>query len=253
MPIPTRITSENIVIKWLPLAESAGTHAMNLTFDSAVDGGTFKLWVNGEETAAITVNEATPGTTATNIQAALDNTDVLAASELTVGGTYPNLTITAAAAGFYHVQIVEGAETTLTQTTANNNKKLQTEVTTQGSEWFTLSAHASSFSFEESTDMVDVSAFADRQTIELPTRSSMSFDISMFRADEEWLHSIFAGAWGLLEVYPEGVYIGKDYMRFRALIGSVSEDFPNAEAVEKSISGSRQGNWHVYPNTVYKG
>lgn len=253
MGLPNRITSDDLVIRWLPLAETdADTHVSALRFDSAVSGGTFKLWVNGEETAAITIS-GTPATDIASINTALDNTAVLGAGEIVCAGTWPNLTLTANGAGFYRIELVYGFQDTLTQGTPNNNTKAVLSVTTQGSEWYELSAHASSFSWEGSTNVVDVSAFADKETIELPTRSSVSFDMSMFRANEEWFFTVYEGAWGLLEVYPQGQVVGKEWFKFRALMSSVSEDYPNAEAVEKSISGVRQGAWHVYPGTLYSG
>ncbi len=55
MPIDVtaRLTSEKLRIEWLPGNTVEAIHDENLALDSAVDGGTFKLWVLGEETAAI--------------------------------------------------------------------------------------------------------------------------------------------------------------------------------------------------------
>jgi len=234
--VTTRITSKDILIQFLPCG-AAGTHVQHFYFHDDVTAGTFKLRVNGEETAAITFSD-TAATLITNVNAALDALNTLTAGDLVLSGSdVTDMTLTAAAGGWYTVLVSDDSLTG--NTTADPN--YTTAVTTQGSELITLSSDVSSFSFEETVETVDVTAISEYEATEIDVKSSMTFSMNIYKANQSWEHVIFAGQSGILYVYPEGKFDGKQYFALNALIESVSEDYPDHEKVEKEISGMRQG------------
>lgn len=246
---PNRITSEKIRIDWLPLSCTVETHVQELQFESTLTGGTFRLRVNGEETANITYN-STIATLLTNINNALDALDVLGAGDIVATGTLVTaVTLTAIADGFYKIELSDIAGLTGNST---NNPNLTTTITTQGSDWFTLSAELSSFGWEESVETVDVTAISEYARTEIPVASTATISATMYKADTSWKHAVYAGAWGIIQVYPQGKFDGEEYFSGRILIESVSEDYPDHEVVERDISGMRQGEWIVPPQSKYK-
>lgn len=254
--VTDRITSENIYIEFLPCSTVEATHVQKLYFDSAVDGGTFKLWVNGEETAAITFSD-TEATLVTNVDAALDALPNLEAAEIALTGSdIADMTLTASANGFYRIYIVEGAETTLTQTTPNSNPKLQTEVTTQGAVWTQISRDISSVDWEVTAETVDVTAISEYERTEIPVAESVSGTISTYRTSEgtsEVPLMLFAGGWGVIRIFPEGKVLGKGVITFRALIETQSDDAPDHEKMEQEFSFMRQGKWINRPSSIWRG
>lgn len=247
-----RLTSEELRIEWFPRVDSAAAaiHIQHLYFDGAVDGGTFKLWVNGEITASITWN-ATIATFLASINTALDNLANLAAGDIVAtGASDADITLTAAAAGYFRILIHEDS---LTQTVANTNEKLQTDVTQQGSQQYVLTAQASAFNWEGQGELVDMTAISEFNRTEVPVALAVNFDISLFKALEEWEHSLYPTTFGTLRVFPQGKIVGREYFQFRAVIETASEDYPDHEKIEKEISGQRQGDWHVPPNTIWRG
>lgn len=260
--VTSRITSENLLLQWQPGNTADASHVQDLIFDSAVDGGDFKLWVNGEITAAITMS-ATPATLITNINAALDALDNLAAGDIVASGTdIVQITLTATGAPalltFFRIQIIEGAETTLTQGTPNDNIKLQTQVTTQGSALVTLSAQAQSFEWTLSAETVDVTPLSQRERIDLPVAETLECTISLYKqealsAGEEWVYSIYEGANGVMTVYPEGKIVGKEYFAFIMIVNTDGESFPDHEKVDVEIAGKRQGDFTILPTSIYRG
>jgi hypothetical protein len=260
MPIKvtSRITSEKIRIDFLPGSLVEATHIQHIYFDSANDGGTFKLWVNGETTAAITFS-ATPATLVSNINTALDALANLTAGDIVASGSViTDITLTASGAGnkFFRILPHPDNETTITQGTPNNNPKEVHDVTTQGSSWITLSAQASSFSWERSLETVDVTAISEFDRLEIGVAEAVSFDISLYKLEagsEDWVYAIYGGNNGLLWVFPEGKVVGKEHFQFQALIESVGEDYPDHEKVEIEISGMRQGAFTEQPNSIYRG
>lgn len=247
-----RLTSEELRIEWFPRSAvaEAETHIQQLYIDSAVDGGTFKLWVNGEVTASIT-HAALIATLLSNINAALDALPNLTAGAIVAtGAAQTDITLTAAADGYYRILVHEDA---LTQTVANTNEKLQTEVTTQGTEQFVLTAQASSFNWEGQGELVDMTAISEFNRTEVPVALAVNFDISLFKALESWEHSIYPTTFGTFRVFPHGKVVGREYFQFRGVIETVSEDYPDHEKIEKEMSGQRQGDWHVPPNTIWRG
>lgn len=247
-----RITSEEIRIEFFPRSDLATgeNHIQHLYFDGAVDGGTFKLWVNGEVTASISWN-ATIATLLTNINTALDNLpNVATGAIVATGASDADITLTAAADGYYRIYVFENL---LTQTVPNTNEKLQTEVTQQGTEQIVISAQASAFNFEAQSETVDMTAISEFDRLEVAVAMAVNFEISLYKADETWEHAIYAGTYGTFRVFPRGKIVGREYFQFRGLIETVGEDYPDHEKVERTVSGMRQGAWHVPPSTIWRG
>lgn len=245
-----RFTSKDIVIQYLPCGVEQ-THIQYLRFHVDVAGGTFKLRVNGELTAAITFSD-TEATLVTSIQTALDALSNLANSDIVVATTGSDtFTLTGAAAFFYHITVENDALTG--NATADPN--VTTEVTQQGAKWVTISAQVKTFSYEQTTDTTEVTSISEYEVTEIPTKESMTFDISIYSAEESWLWSFVSGARGLFAVYPTGkVNNGSNrYFEFWGLITKLSEDFPDHDVVEKSVSGVRQGAMVIPLNSLYQG
>lgn len=249
--VTNRITSENIFIEFLPCSTVEATHVQKLYFDSAVDGGTFTLWVNGEVTAPITMT-GTPATDVGAIQSALDALDGLATDEFTVSGTaITEITLTASENKFY---VIEVKDNDLTQTTPNSNPKVQTEVTTQGAVWTKISTDISAVDWSGSAEMVDVTAISEYARTEIPVASTMSGTISVFKTQigtSNLALMMYEGAWGVIRIFPEGKVAGKEIISCRVVIEEFSEDYPDHEKVEIEISFMRQGAWIDRPQTIY--
>ncbi len=242
-----RFSSKDILIQYLPCGES-GTHVQHLRFNANVTAGTFRLRVNGALTAAITFS-ATIATLLASINAALDALSTLAAGEIVATGTLvSDVTLTALAPKFYEVLLE--ADLLTGNTTADPN--VTTDVTTQGSTLYTLSAQISEFSYEVSVDTVEVTAIGEYEATEIPVKESMTFDISMYEAEADWLFAVRAGHRGTFYVYPRGKVSGRRYFAFNGLIDTLSPNFPDHDIVDKSISGMRQGAMVIPFDALYE-
>lgn len=245
-----RFTSKDILIQYLPCGVEQ-EHIQHLRFHADVSAGTFKLRVNGELTAAITFS-ATIATLLTNINTALDALSNLEDGEIVAtGASIADVTLTGADPKFYLI-VVEDDE--LTGNTSSD-PNVTTDVTQQGAALVTLSAQVKTFSYELTTDTTEVTAISEYEVTEIPTKESMTFDIAIYSAEEDWLWSVQAGYRGIFYVYPSGkVNDGAHrYFAFWGLITKLSEDFPDHDVVEKSISGVRQGAMVIPLNSLYKG
>lgn len=245
-----RYTSKDIVIQYLPCGVEQ-VHIQYLRFHPDVTAGTFKLRVNGELTADITFS-ATEATLFASINTALDALSNLAPGDIVAASPGADtFTLTGAAAFFYHITVEADALTG--NATADPN--VTTEVTQQGAKWVTLSAQVKTFSYELTTDTTEVTAISEYEVTEIPTKESMTFDVSVYSAEEDWLWSFVNGARGLFAVYPTGkVNNGTNrYFQFWGLITKLSEDFPDHDVVEKSVSGVRQGAMVIPLNSLYQG
>lgn len=244
-----RFTSKDIEIQWLPCGVEQ-VHIQILRFHADVAGGTFKLRVNGELTANITFSD-TEATLTASIQSALDALSNLAPSAIVVSspGAEQQL-LTGAADFFYYITVEDDALTG----NATVDPNVTTEVTQQGAVLVSLAAQAKSFNYEETVDTTEVTAISEFETTEIPTKSSMTFDISVYSAEEDWLWSFTAGQRGLIYVYPTGkVNNGSNrYFAFWGLVTKLSEDFPDHDVVEKSVSGVRQGAMVIPFNSLYQ-
>jgi len=244
-----RITSEKIRIDWLPQNCEPAIHVQVLAFEATVSAGTFTLRVNGEETAPITYS-ATTATLITSINSALDALVGLAGGEIEATGTVNSaITLTASGNGFYRI-LVDGSSLTGNTTVFPN---VTSEVTTWGSDWVILSAELSTFDWDETVNTVDVTAISEYERTEIPVSSEATVSATMYKTDSSWKHTIYAGVWGLIRVFPQGAFVGQEYFVGRVLIDSVSETYPDHEVVENDISGKRQGAWIVPPKSYYAG
>jgi hypothetical protein len=231
------------------------THIQQLFFDAAVDGGTFKLWVNGETTAAITMT-GTAATDIASINSALDALPNLSAGDIVASGTVITditLTATGYGNGFLLIEVVENL---LTQTVPNSNETLITQVTTQGSDWLRVSGDASSFNWNATSETVDVTAISEYERTEIPVAEAVEFDLSLYKlqAGESILPiAMRNGEWGVLRLFPEGKIVAKEFYAMRALISEFSEDYPDHETVEQEVSGMRQGEWVNRPGSIWRG
>ncbi len=244
--VTNRITSKDIVIKYIPnFAED--THVETFNFPTAT-GGTFRLRVNGELTDAITYS-ATPATLVSNIQAKIDlldrQVDATDPALTVAGSALTAITLTGDADGFFEFRVESSA---LTGGTVGD--EITHLTTTQGSLSITISAQASSFETEESVDTVDVTAISEYEETVIPVKSSMTFSVNLFEANEDWQIAVRAGNMGTFYVYEQGVVTGRKYFAFKALIESVSKSFPDHEKVEFTISGRRIDEMVVPFNSV---
>lgn len=241
-----RYTSKDVLIQFLPCGE-VQEHIQHLRFHADVTAGTFKLRVNGHLTAAITYS-ATEATLITSVNAALDALPNLDAAELVLSGaSTADMTLTSTPDAFYEILV----EDDLLTGNATADPNVTTDVTQQGAALLTLSAQISSFSFEETTETVEVTSISEYEATEIPVKSTMTFDMSLFDADEDWTYAVRAGYRGILTVYPKGKTPGNRYFSFWALFDSVSTDYPDHEVVEKEISGQRQGAMVVPFGAIY--
>lgn len=251
--LTNRFTSKDIVIQWLPCSDTGdaveAAHVQHLYFHADVAAGTFKLRVNGELTAAITYSD-TIATLLTNINTALDALPNLADGDIVAtGAAVSDVTLTGAAPFYYEIYIEEDALTGNT----SDDPNVQTRVTTQGCAVVTISSEISEFSFEGSVETVDVTAISEYARLEIPVAEAVSFDMSIFKTNSTWELSVKQGVSGFLYVYPKGKVVGNEVFAFRALIDKVSESYPDHDVVEKQVTGVRQGDWLIRPNSVYRG
>lgn len=242
----TRNTSKDIVIDFLPNCVAA-THVQKLYFHADITGGTFRLRVNGYQTADITMS-GTPATDVTSIQTALDALTNLDADEITVSGTaITEITLTGSEDKWYTILIEN--ESLTGNTSADSN--VTTEVTTQGSTTIRLSAELSAFDVAETADMVDVTGISEEAGTEIAVKRTASFNMTLFDAASTWANQIFAKQVGRLYVYKLGKINGKPYQILDVILGEVSVDYPDHDLIEISVSGMRQGDWIVPPNSIY--
>lgn len=231
-----RYTTRDLLVKYLPCGVEAA-HIQKLYFHDDVAAGTFKLVVNGNITAAITFS-ATAATLISSINAALDALPNLAAGAIVASGAdVAAITLTANTMVWYTIQIADDALTG----NSSDEPNLTTEVTTQGSTWYTLSSQISKFSFEVTVDFVDMTGISEYEGTEEPVKENMTFSMSIFDADEAWKPAVRAGYSGLMAVYPRGNFPGRKYFQFIAVYDKAATDMPDHEKVTVDLSGKRQG------------
>lgn len=235
----TRLTSKDLRVDFIPNCTEA-THDQSWFYDHKTTySGTFKLLVNGKKTAAITMS-ATAATLKTNIEAALDA--LLGASTsftatVTVGTTLDQFKLVSDVQDYYKVSVTDWAVTDGTDPISAPT----TTINTQGSVSFTLSDGISQFSYEVSVDTIDMTAISEYQATTVPSKETMTFDFTVYDANETWQRAVFAGQQGKFLVYKEGKVAGKQMFSFVGLLTKAGVDFPDHEKVEISISGERQG------------
>jgi len=251
-----RLTSEGIYVEFLPRSLVEATHIETFAFDSAVDGGTFKIWYNGEITADITFSD-TEATLVTNVNAALDALDNTTAGDLVFSGTdIIDMTLTATGLGNAYVAILIRDEA-LTQTTPNSNLKLVRTVTTQGAAWVRVSEEFSAFDFDASVDTVDVTTISEYFRTMKAVAEGLSGTASFYKnkIDTSVIQTQLAmasGNTGWLRIFPEGKVVGNEVISFEILVTNFGEDYPDHEKVEQECGFERLGEWIDYPSTVWR-
>ena len=248
--VSPRITTNELLVQYLPCGREA-LHIQQLLFNSNVDGGTFKLRVNGELTTAITVT-STIATDIAAINAALDALPNLAAGEIEATGTaLTDVTLTASAGNerWYTILI----EDLLLTGNTTVDPDLQTVITTQGSTLYTLSGEMSDLDWEESIEDTDVTPINQFERIKLAVASVASFNLMLFRTvAADFAQTLFEGAEGWLYVFPRGKIAGRDYFIMPVIVDSYKEKFPDHEKVDVTVAGTRQGRFEVPPNSIYR-
>ena len=249
--ITSRTTSKELRIEYLPNF-AAAAHVEHWYFNTNVSGGTFKVEVNGNLSAAITFS-ATAATLISNINAALDALPNLSAADIVASGSViTDITLTGAASAYYRI-VLPAAELALTGNTTDEDDVVQ-EVTTQGSVMIDFTSEMIAYNDSLSIDTADMTAISEQAATEVFVKSMLDFDFSVFDADQSWLHIVqVEGACGTITVYPDGKIVGKRVYSFKALIKSVDRDEPDHDKVEVSISGCRVGEWLIQPYRVYTG
>ena len=245
-----RITSEDVLIQYLPCGEE-NDHVQQLRFHADVTGGTFRLWVNGEYTSAITFN-ATIATLLTSINAALDALPNLAAADIVAtGASDANITLTAAALdlGYFDIRV---EDIDLVGNTSAD-PSVSTDVTTQGSKLYTISGELSSFNYENSQDLVSMTGMSEKHERQKAVLDKMTFATNVYKSEASWVYSIFPGAQGIVYVYDTGKVVGRKHFAFWALFDKVSYDYPDHDKVEGELSGVRNGPMVVPFYTTYNG
>lgn len=244
-----RYTSKDLLVSFLPCADVEQVHIQILSFHEDVAAGTFKLRVNGEETAAITFS-ATVATLLTSMNSAIAALDNVGPTELVATGTLISaITLTSTSMRYFIVDVTADALTG----NATDLPNVTSQVTQQGSTTYTISSQISAFGFEESVDTVDVTAISEYETTEIPVKSMMSWNATIFDASEDWKIAVFAGQSGIMTVYPKGKFVGNEYFQFRALIEKAAVDFPDHDVVSATVDGQRQGAMIIPFNSIYKG
>ncbi len=253
----TRITSSAIYIEFLPQSLVPAEHVEIMAMEAAIDGGDFKLWVNGETTATIAYN-VTIGTLITNINTALDALPNLSASDIVAAATVQTaITFTASGIGNGYVRI-KVRDDSLTKTVPNSNENLTFSITTQGSDWIRVSDEASALDWEASTDTVDVTAISEYHRTHRGVAENVSGTISLYKpvVDNQVIEislAMVAGNTGVLRYFPEGKIVGKEVMSMDIIIETFSEDFPDHEKVEQEVSFMRLGEWIDWPRSIWRG
>lgn len=252
------ITSKDIEIYFQPNGHRAVNdgadvnHVEKLLFDAAVDGGTFKLRVDGELTTAITFS-ATPATFVTSINAALDALESIGAGGIVASGTTSTeITLTATGSSGYHRIRLEAVALTDGGIELGASA-VRRVVVTPGSHMIRLDAYASSFSWKEKTDTTDATPISQFAAFSLPTKSSATIDLSFYYANQKWMPLMVSddeALEGRLYVYEQGNVAGRRYCVADVLFDSQDHTDPDHDKVEKSFTAVRQGAWVVPPYSV---
>lgn len=106
---------------------------------------------------------------------------------------------------------------------------------------YTLTADFTSFSWNRTVDVVDVTAGNEPERYEKDTIEGLDFTLNLFDADPTYLTKIKPRANGQLWIYKKGEGTGLPVQSFNALIKSMSEDMPFDGALEIEVTGSRRG------------
>lgn len=235
-----RITSKDIRVELIPYGDTPRNHLFTVGVKGASAAGTFKLSVNGMVTSAITVTAGAFASTA--LSTALgglknpDGTAMVADTDFTITGTTTPLAVEFKGKNAKRTFFIKIVEENIT----GGSVYITDEI--MGGDVVVLSAEASSFDYSVTTDNVDVTSIADFETSMIAVKSSMSFNVSLFNALQDYLYVLKAEhLWGVMTVYPVGLGEGKEYFSFVFLKSEFSETFPDHEKVEITLAGDRIG------------
>ena len=249
----TRITSKDIQVDVTPVGVEGSPTVVRFYFTAktaAAITGTFRIWVNGTLTAAVT-HSTTPATLATNIAAALNHASVLGAAAVAAADSVTdpgNVEVTLAANGYYRFEVL----TTQDDGDDTLNATCRVYVVTQGTQTYRVDSQASSFMMEESVALVDMTALSEYDTVEVDVGASATWELNLYEALQDYTHIFYKGSRLVIAVYETGKVVGSKYCVLQGLVDGVSKDFPNKEKVEINISGVRQGKMVVPFNTIYR-
>lgn len=250
-PQVVRLTSDKIVIEFRPGKSPPGTldsHVQKLLFDASVTGGTYKLWLNGVATSAIT------WTTNVSMVTAIENAVNLATGNVCTVTKISNyefeLDFTSGGTRWFRIEIHD-------QNSLTGGAAYTYPITWGVSAfdpalpYYSLQSAASSFSYTDIAETVDVTGINAMNGSLLKVKGTMDFEISLYDAREEWVYALFQGQEGLLTVWEQGKVSGGTYFGFYCLIGQVNKTYPDHNKLELSITGTRQGDMVYHFGTIY--
>lgn len=103
------------------------------------------------------------------------------------------------------------------------------------------------FSINESTDTVDVTAGNETSRYHKATIGDADFSLSMFFANQTYFTDLAPQTEGLLEIFPEGDSVGEAYASMNVLLLTRNTSLPFDGAVEVEVTGRKQGDWVQAP------
>lgn len=235
-----RITSEKLRVEFTPYGDTPRNHLFTVGVQGASAAGTFKLSVNGMVTSAITVTAGAFAATALSTALAglknPDGTAMVADTDFSITGTTTPLAVEFEGKNAKRTFFIKIVEESIT------GGSVFITAETFGGDTLVLSAEASAFDYSITTDNVDVTSLSDFETTMIAVKSSMSANLSMFNASQDYLYILRAEhLWGLMTVYPVGLGSGLEKFSFYLLKSEFSETFPDHEKVEISLAGDRIG------------
>lgn len=241
---PVRVVSKDVVIEFRPGEHKPGTnatHVQRLIFDTTVTSGTYRLWINGVSTGAITF------TTGANTHRDAIDTAVEAvlgaASVVTAKISDYEFTITLAAANvFVRFDIADDSLT---------GGKVVTRLTTAGGQTYVLEGSIKDVSIEETTDTTDTTPIGHYDSRDEATRRSATVSLNIYEATEAWTYALFGGNRGLLTIWETGKVSGGKMVGMYVLLTDYSLTIPDHDKLEIALTGVKQGAY-VYPiGTIY--
>lgn len=249
-----RFTSSEVVAEWQPCdhVPAGRVHIQQLRFNSTVTGGTFRLRVNGERTAAITFN-ATPATLITNINSALDALAGLAAGEIeATGSAITNITLTSDATDglkFYEIDIALDALTGAT----NSDPNVTTDVTQFGTKVYRISGDVTQVDWSTQVDTTNQEGIADFEEDVRAVMESMTLDLTLYRTTKDWQRTAKPGMTGVVTIYPKGKITGLPFWRGVFLVESADESMPKNDLVTMDMSLRRKGKLLAPIDSIWDG
>ncbi len=240
--IITRLTSRNLIIEFKPVlhpdfraaAYSLYTATLNHVTVVNLNGniaGTFKLAINGKRTAAITASASLASAAIQTIVDAVSpapNTYVVSGA---AGGPYTITNALTALNQFTIIEIVQDLTATgVTQA-----------ITSQGSDWIDVSGPLSSFSYNGTSENVDVTGISEKKRRHSTTVSDATFDLSIYENVSTFRQAFYEGVEGYMRVFEDGKTVGKRYFAWEVMLTAVKPSFKAFDKVEISVTGRRQG------------